>query len=157
MILKRNCLTSRIPLACFCLCYYKTNMHIAQHYTEHIKQARAVEANGELEKAASIYEQAIKQEPFEELPYSRLMIIYRKLKQPKDELRVIKKALDVFQSHYDEKAVHYSGRDKIGQLSKALLKSMSGSNRTASYTQYPEPIPRWTLRKKAVEKKLGKS
>jgi hypothetical protein len=71
-------------------------MHVAKHYTEYLKQARTFEEDGEPEKAASLYELAIKQAPFEELPYNRLMIIYRKLKQPREELRVINKALDVF-------------------------------------------------------------
>jgi len=131
-------------------------MHVARHYTEYLKQARAVEAEGEPEKAAAIYEQAVKQNPFEELPYNRLMVIYRKLKQPKDELKIIIKALDVFQSHYDQKKAQFSGRDNIGQLSKALLKSVTGSSKKTSYTRYPEPIHKWTLRKKAVQKKLEK-
>lgn len=130
-------------------------MQIAKHFTEYIEQAKAAEAEEELQKAAKLYELAIKQEPFEELPYTRLMIIYRKLKQPKDELRVINKALDVFQSHYDGKAAQFSGKDQIGQLSKALLKAISGSSKKAGHTQYPEPIPKWRLRKKTVEKKVN--
>ncbi|HEU4633093.1 MAG TPA: hypothetical protein VFS22_03865 [Flavisolibacter sp.] len=128
-------------------------MQIAKHYTEYIDQAKRLEAEKELEKAAKLYELAIKQEPFEELPYARLMVIYRKLKQPKDEWRVINKALDVFRSHYDKKTAQFSGKDRIGRLSKALLKSVTGASKKTSYTQYPEPIPKWTLRKKALERK----
>jgi tetratricopeptide (TPR) repeat protein len=122
-----------------------------------IEEARNVEADGELEKAASIYEQAIRQHPMDEFPYNRLMIIYRKFKQPKNELRVIKKALEVYTAFYDKKLKPYTSNTKVGQLSKALLKSVTGSAKKTSYTSYPEPIPRWTLRKKAVEKKLEKS
>jgi|SRR5690349_7521844 tetratricopeptide (TPR) repeat protein len=129
-------------------------MPVTKHYTELIEEARKVEAEGELEKAASIYEQAIRQHPMDELPYNRLMIIYRKFKQPKNEYRVINKALDVYTSYYDKKLEPYTSNTKIGQLSKALLKSVTGSNKKTSYTSYPEPIPKWTLRKKAVEKKL---
>jgi tetratricopeptide (TPR) repeat protein len=129
-------------------------MPATKHYTELIEEARNVEAEGELEKAASIYEQAIKQQPMDEFPYNRLMIIYRKFKQPKEEYRVINKALDVYISFYDEKLKPYTSNTKIGQLSKALLKSVTGNAKKTSYTSYPEPIPRWTLRKKAVEKKL---
>jgi tetratricopeptide (TPR) repeat protein len=129
-------------------------MPATKHYTELIEEARNVEAEGELEKAASIYEQAIKQQPMDEFPYNRLMIIYRKFKQPKEEYRVINKALDVYISFYDEKLKAYTSNTKIGQLSKALLKSVTGNAKKTSYTSYPEPIPRWTLRKKAVEKKL---
>jgi tetratricopeptide (TPR) repeat protein len=129
-------------------------MPATKHYTELIEEARNVEAEGELEKAASIYEQAIKQQPMDEFPYNRLMIIYRKFKQPKEEYRVINKALDVYISFYDEKLKPYTSNTKIGQLSKALLKSVTGNAKKTSFTSYPEPIPRWTLRKKAVEKKL---
>jgi tetratricopeptide (TPR) repeat protein len=132
-------------------------MPVTKHYTELIEEARNVEAEGELEKAASIYEQAIRQHPMDEFPYNRLMIIYRKFRQPKNEFRVINKALDVFTDYYDKKLKPYTSNTKVGQLSKALLKSVTGSAKKTSYTSYPEPIPRWTLRKKVVEKKLGKS
>jgi tetratricopeptide (TPR) repeat protein len=132
-------------------------MPVTKHYTELIEEARNVEADGELEKAASIYEQAIRQHPMDEFPYNRLMIIYRKFKQPKNELRVIKKALEVYTAFYDKKLKPYTSNTKVGQLSKALLKSVTGSAKKTSYTSYPEPIPRWTLRKKAVEKKLEKN
>jgi hypothetical protein len=122
-----------------------------------IEEARNVEADGELEKAASIYEQAIRQHPMDEFPYTRLMIIYRKFKQPKNELSVINKALEVYTAFYDKKLKPYTSNTKVGQLSKALLKSVTGSAKKTSYTSYPEPIPRWTLRKKAVEKKLEKN
>jgi hypothetical protein len=129
-------------------------MPVAKHYTELIEEARRVESEGELEKAASIYEQAIRQEPMVEFPYNRLMVIYRKFKQAKDEYRVINKALDVYVSYYDKKLKPYTSNTRTGQLSKALLKSVTGNAKKTSYTSYPEPIPRWTLRKKAVEKKL---
>jgi tetratricopeptide (TPR) repeat protein len=132
-------------------------MPVTKHYTELIEEARNVEADGELEKAASIYEQAIRQHPMDEFPYNRLMIIYRKFKQPKNELRVIKKALEVYTAFYDKKLKPYTSNTKVGQLSKALLKSVTGSAKKTSYTSYPEPSPRWTLRKKAVEKKLEKN
>jgi tetratricopeptide (TPR) repeat protein len=132
-------------------------MPVTKHYTELIEEARNVEAEGELEKAASIYEQAIRQHPMDEFPYNRLMIIYRKFRQPKNEFRVINKALDVFTDYYDKKLKPYTSNTKVGQLSKALLKSVTGSAKKTSYTSYPEPIPRWTLRKKVVEKKLDKS
>jgi tetratricopeptide (TPR) repeat protein len=132
-------------------------MPVTKHYTELIEEARNVEADGELEKAASIYEQAIRQHPMDEFPYNRLMIIYRKFKQPENELNVINKALEVYTTFYDKKLKPYTSNTKVGQLSKALLKSVTGSAKKTSYTSYPEPIPRWTLRKKAVEKKLEKN
>ena len=124
------------------------------HYIELIRQAREAEGSNDLGNAATLYEKAIKQKPFLEQPYTRLMIIYRKLKQPQDELRIINTALDLFTSHYDERIKHYSGKDKIGQVSKALLRSLAGSSKPAK--EYPQPIPKWTNRQKQVEKKTSK-
>ena len=127
-------------------------LRVAKHYTELIKLAKAYEDEGELEEAAQSYEQAIRQSPLEEQAYTRLMVIYRKLKQPAKELGVVKKALVVFMDHHDKKVAKYSGKDKVGQLSKALLKSMSGKSKMG--VDYPQPVPKWQKRKEAIEKKL---
>lgn len=129
-------------------------VHPAQHYTELVKQAKAVEEDGELEKAAELYELSIRQEPLEEWPYARLMKIYRQQKEYKQERRVIEKALKVFQAHYDKKGEKRLGKKgRSFELSKALLKAVEGKN---SEHYYPEPIPKWMKRKLVVEKKLGR-
>jgi two-component SAPR family response regulator len=43
-------------------------MHVAQHYTEYIKQAKAAEKEGEEEEAITFYQRAIKQKPLLEQP-----------------------------------------------------------------------------------------
>jgi tetratricopeptide (TPR) repeat protein len=129
-------------------------MHVVKPYTELIKQAREAETDGEIQDAASLYERAIRQDPLIELPYNRLMIIYRKQKEYEKELKVLDKALEVFISHYDKKLKPYTGNTKLAQISKALLKSLSGSSKKTSYTSYPEPIPKWTVRRKNLEKKI---
>jgi tetratricopeptide (TPR) repeat protein len=126
-------------------------------YKELINQATELENDGELEKAASAYEDALKQHSLEELPYTRLMIIYRKLKDYQAELRIINKGLKAFQDHYDKKEEKQLEKHPgLEKLSKAFMKSTTGKSNT-SYMYYPEPIPKWTLRKKTVEKKLGLS
>jgi hypothetical protein len=85
------------------------------------------------------------------------MIIYRKLGQPGDELKVITKALKVYQQHYDQmqkKLVR--NNPKAAQLSKALLHSMNGNKRQLEIPYYPQPISKWFIRKTVVEKKLAK-
>jgi hypothetical protein len=122
-----------------------------KHYTELIKNARAAEEEGELEKAASFYEEAIRQHQLETVPYSRLMIIYRKLKQEKDELRVIDAGLKRFQDHYDDKPSKLlEGHPGAEKLSRALFRKVSGKEGT----YYPEPIPGWIKRRENVQKKL---
>jgi tetratricopeptide (TPR) repeat protein len=130
-------------------------MKVARHYTDYIEKAREAENEGDVQKAIELYEDAIAQHPVVELPYTRLMILYRKEKKYKDELRIINKALAVYKEYYDEKTALFTGSGKLAQASKALLKSLTGTTKRTSYTAYPEPIPKWSVRKKALEKKIG--
>ncbi len=57
---------------------------------------KQAEQNSELEAAIKAYEENIKEEYADSFAFERLMIIYRKLKQPKHELRVLKKGISVF-------------------------------------------------------------
>ena len=131
-------------------------MQVARDYTELISRARDFESAGEPDKAAKEYEQAISHGPFDERPYDRLMVIYRKMKDYEKELKVISKGLEVFRKHYDKKANQFRGNDKLGKLSKALLRTLSGKDKKSNFNPYPEPVGRWDTRRVTVEKKLGK-
>lgn len=115
-----------------------------------VKHAGQLEKEGQLEKAAELYEEFIKSKPLDEHPYNRLMIIYRKLKQPKDELRVIKAGIAVFES----KLIRRSRDKKLTALSNAMMKSAGLADKKGKTTFYPEPISKWMKRKELVEKKL---
>lgn len=86
-------------------------------------------------------------------PYDRLMIHYRKEKNYKDELRVINKALKIFNDQLKrQQSAMYKGvksRSKIQQLSTNISKSV-GIN------YLPEPLARWTKRKQTVEEKISR-
>ena len=127
-------------------------LHKVKHFTELLKESKLLEAEGALEEAAGNYEQVIKQHPLEELAYNRLMVIYRKLKQPKKELRIINKGIEIFMERHDQKLAAFSGNNAIGKLSKALLKAVSGKSRKT--IDYPKPVDKWMKRKQALEKKL---
>lgn len=77
-------------------------LHIARSYSELMLEGKEAEENNELEKAAKIYERAIKSEPHEEQPYNRLMIIYRKLTRYEDELDAIKKGIKAFEDLFQK-------------------------------------------------------
>jgi tetratricopeptide (TPR) repeat protein len=128
-------------------------MEVAQHYTEYIKQAKEAENEGDIETAIKLYEKAIRQKPLIEQPYNRLMILYRKEKEYNKELKVIDKALEIFTHYYDEKKASFKSSDKIVRLSKAILKSVSAGKKSGE-NNYPEPVSRWLIRKKTVEKKI---
>ena len=127
-------------------------MQSEPHYTEHIKNAKEAEKEGEMEEAILSYKKAIKQKPLLEQPYTRLMILYRKSKQYDKELKLIDKAIELFADHYDKKKEGYRGSGKIARLSKEILKII-GDKATGNF--YPEPVSKWEKRKKVVEKKLS--
>src|SRR5688500_264879 len=58
-------------------------------HTEKLNAARTAEEQGDLEKAIRLYEDLISLNYRDPYPFNRLMIIYRKEKRYKDELRVI--------------------------------------------------------------------
>ena len=128
----------------------------SRHYTAYIQLGKQAEKEQDPEKAAEYYEQAIKQEPLEEWPYHRLMVIYRKSRNYKEEGRVIDKAIRVFTSYYEEKKEKlFSGNKKLEQTGKALLKSLQ-DGKIQDQEFLPEPLPGWIKRKKVVEKRAGK-
>ena len=130
-------------------------LSLAKHYSELTKSARLLEQQGETEEAVVLYKQIIRQKPLEQLPYTRLMVYYRKQRKYEEELKVINQALDVFTDHYNELPAKLIVRNKkIEQLSMALLKSVNNGKKSQPY--YPEPIPKWIKRKEMVEKKIGK-
>jgi hypothetical protein len=133
-------------------------LHIAKSYHELMTEAKDAEENNELEKAAKIYERAIKLEPSEEQPYNRLMIVYRKLTWYEDELKTIKKGIAAFEELYQKKSKRILGKNKsVERLSNALAKSLGQNGKKTETSFYPEPIPKWMKRQKVVEKKLGLS
>ena len=126
-------------------------MESAAHYTNLIKQAKEAEEENDIDSATALYEKAIKQKPVFELPYTRLMVIYRKGKEYQKEMNTIKKALDVFTEVYDKKK-EATNTAKVTSISKALLKSLGVKSTDENF--YPEPIAKWLKRKAVVEKKL---
>lgn len=130
-------------------------MATSTSYKETVAKANEAEDNGDLKKAITLYEQALKKEPANEYAYERLMILHRKLKQYKEELRVINEGLKFFKEFYENKSQELiGGNKKIIQISNALMKSVGLKNRKGQNLYYPEPIPRWEKRKQVVEKKI---
>ena len=122
---------------------------------EIIREAREAEINNDPEKAARLYEKALKANKADEEPYDRLMIIYRKLKRYKDEIRVINAGIKFYENLYKKRADKLLGKNKkLIQLSNALSKTTGLTDKKGNNTFYPEPIGRWRKRKEVVEKKF---
>ena len=111
------------------------------------------EANGNLQQAAKHYEAAIKDERPDEVPFNRLMVIYRKLKQYKDELRVINQGIRKFEDFYRKQSKPTKGK-KLSQLSDAFMKTSGLKDRKGKNLYNPEPIGKWMKRRGILEIKM---
>jgi tetratricopeptide (TPR) repeat protein len=131
-------------------------MEVIRSNTELVKDGRTAEAANDLEAAASLYEKAIKNDPLQENVYDRLMIIYRKLKQYKAELRIINAGIKAYENYYKPKARGVKAK-RVEEISLALLKSTGLTDKKGNHMYDPEPIGKWKKRKLVVEKKVKKS
>ena len=123
---------------------------------EMLEEAKALEAAGELKKAGSFYERIIKTDPHNETAYSRLMIIYRKQKEPDKELAIVKKAINAFEDMYASSMKTVRSK-KVSNLSTAFLKATGLADKGGKLLHQPEPLAKWTRRKAIIEKKLKKA
>ena len=130
-------------------------MRASRDYTELLECGRQNESEDNIEEAIRCYKEAISHKRVDEFPFSRLMILYRKEKNYDEELRIIDKAIEIFKAFYDKRTKKFSGANKLGQLSKALLKNLNKGNK--GLDDYPAPLPAWMKRKELVEQKLGKA
>ena len=120
-----------------------------------LDQARESESEGKLDAAAALYEQLVKERSSDEFVFDRLMIIYRKLKLYKDELRIINKAIRVFEDLHKKPGRRKSEKQqKLSTLSEAFMKSAGLKDKKGNLVYIPEPISRWMKRRAVVEKKL---
>ena len=126
---------------------------------KHVKEdligtARYEESEGNLNEAAKLYEAMIKSHPANEYSYNRLMMIYRRKKDYKNELRVINEGIRIFQELYTPSAV---GKHKnVIKLSRQLSMLTGLTDKKGKSLYEPEPIGKWKKRKLVVLKKLGK-
>jgi hypothetical protein len=118
-------------------------------------KAKKAEYEGDLKLASTLYEQVLKKYLTDEFPYNRLMIIYRKLKQYKDELRVINKGIKNFEEAYKKRIKKpFRKNSAAGKLSTAFMKSTGLIDKKGNAVYEPQPVARWKKRKLTVEKKL---
>ena len=105
------------------------------------------------DRAIALYQQIIKRFPFKEMAYDRVMILLRKQKAYKEELRFIDVAIKTFNSHFGKPSVH-AGKRKVASLSRSLQKSLGLKNDKQDILSQFQPIGRWQKRKMISEKRL---
>ena len=133
-------------------------MKLSQIIADRNKSATEAEAQGDFDKAISLYEQNIKEPVVEQFAYDRLMILYRKQKAYKEELRVIKKGIQVFKEQGKQVLKNNIARKKnkteLEKLSNAFMKGTGLIDRKGNETHIPEPINKWMKRQVVVEKRI---
>jgi hypothetical protein len=118
-----------------------------------IEEADEAEEKQDISLAKEDYEEVIKKDPLAEKAYDRLMILYRKEKDYKNELKLINAGIKAFESFYKSKK---SGSKKIAEISKKLNRSFGFTDKKGNAVYDPEPIARWKKRKLTVEKRIKK-
>lgn len=132
--------------------FMATHSKLTISHINNVELGAEEEEKNNLEQAAQYYEAAIKDERPDELPFNRLMVIYRKLKRYKDELRVINAGIQKFQNFYQRQSKP-TRRKKLSQLSEAFMKTSGLKDKKGKNLYNPEPIAKWMKRREVVEKK----
>ena len=131
------------------------NYKVAVKIDERNRMAKEAEEDGDINNAVRFYEQNIGEDYADKFAFERLMIIYRQQKEYKNELRVIKRGIEVFQQNFKERVKHSLakrvGDRKLEQLSQAIIK-ITGQKKDEHH--FPDPIDKWLKRKEIVEKKI---
>jgi hypothetical protein len=118
------------------------------------------EAGGDVERAIALYEKNIKRNVADSFTYQRLMVLYRKQKRYKDELRVIYKGIEVFTARVEKEQQRMMKRIKnksqLKKLSTVFGKRTGLMNKKGNDLYLPAPVEQWLKRKETVESKLKK-
>ena len=123
-----------------------------QSVEEMLALARQHEQDDEKEEAIALYLKILKRQPRNEKIYDRLMILYRKTRQPQKEMDIIESGIKAFEEFYSKKLK--APPSKIARLSAALLKATGLVDKKGKSIYAPEPLARWERRRLLVEKKL---
>lgn len=119
---------------------------------EKIAVANDAEIKGNNDEAIALYKAILKDSPLYENAYNRLMILYRKNKDFKNELRIINAGIKAFENFYKPKT---KGKTKlIASISNRLNKLIGLVDKKGNRTYDPEPLGKWKKRKRIVAKKV---
>lgn len=123
-----------------------------------IEDARRAEAEERSEEAIAAYNSLLKSDKANPFLYQRLMVLYRKTKDPKAELQIINKGIEALtEDSRRQLADSLKGRrnkSEVEKLSSAFMRGAGLIDKKGKQTFQPEPIPTWLKRRAVVEKKL---
>ena len=105
------------------------------------------------ESAVREYKRIASAYPLSEQVYDRMMILFRQLKMPKEEMFWIDKAINIFEKKFSKNTAR--PKAKVVTISKSLIRSMGLSDKKGRLVYQPQPIARWEKRKQLLQKKLS--
>jgi tetratricopeptide (TPR) repeat protein len=110
-----------------------------------------LEQEGDYKKAAAIYGKLLKQSSKKIKILERLLVVYRKLKDPVKELWSIDEAIKIYQQQYP---LRQSNDRKISNLSKQLNKILGHTDKKGENMLVPPEIIKLEARKARLINKL---
>jgi len=114
--------------------------------------AGSMEKEGRLKEAADLFQKILKASPSNDKALSRLMVIYRKLKDPRKELTIVNNLIRRQEALYKPlKKI----RASVSTLSKKLNLSLGRTDKKGRELYLPDAIKKLHKRKEAVLKKLN--
>ncbi len=120
-------------------------------------KAKEAESLGDSTKALALYQQVVNNDPLEELAWQRLMVIYRKQRDYKSELRIITLALKSYETHNKEAQKQWLLKNKkAATLFKSLAKSLGLTDSKGIITDNNPILDKWNHRKEWVTARLKK-
>jgi tetratricopeptide (TPR) repeat protein len=126
---------------------------VVEHKAEQsLSIAKTAEQEDTIDDAIDNYEKVIKEDPLNEYAYDRLMILYRKNKEYKKELKIINAAVTAYTAFYKKGKAKRTG--SVATISEKINKAFGLVDKKGNELYEPEPIARWKKRKAVVEKKI---
>jgi len=131
-------------------------MKALKNSTQLLAEAKQLEQASRLTEAAAAYQHLVDADPTNQQAVSRLLTIYRRLKEPKNELAVIEGALTAYaQKNKASQDKWLTAHPEAARAGRAFLRSL-GDDTVSGFGANPA-VERLLKRKEVVEKKLGKS
>jgi hypothetical protein len=112
------------------------------------------EPGTDLREEAKKLEKLVLRHPTDAVACNRLMMIYRKLKEPGKELKILNKTIKAFGAKFENMAPAYD--KKIISLSKALRKMTGLADEKGNNLYEWGELDKWKKRKKNLLKKSAK-
>lgn len=119
---------------------------------------KQAEAGGQTGLAIKLYEKQIARGYNDTLPYERLLVLYRKQKNYREELHVLNRGIALLQQqltdHQKELFAKKPQRNKLLRQSRALAQKMGLLDKKGDHILLPQPLEKWMNRRKNVQKRI---